>query len=246
MMDTKALRASMAAIRLGFVALARGAFTMEPMSASVTPSGTGNLATFRINNAGTERVALRFSVLTRDSGPDGQEINTPANELFVVYPSRLLVETGTSAAVKLQWRGPATVAVEKSFRFVGEQVPLDGAVAKSGGSGVKFMFRYVAGLYVGGPGLVPRLGATVTGSTGPNGESGFLVEIRNTGTRHVIDTNARLTLSGDAPVQLSSQELGDLSGANFLAGKARTAFIPRTEAVVGKNYVAKIDYESSY
>jgi P pilus assembly chaperone PapD len=188
-------------------------------------------------------VALRFRVLSRSIGADGREENAPADGLFVVYPSRLLVEAGAAASVKLQWKGPAVADSERCFRFVAEQVPIDAAGPR--GSGLKIMFRYVASLYVGEASFAPELRATATGASGPDGRSGYLVEIRNAGKRHVIASGARLRFAGDA-APLTSAELGELSGANYLPASSRSAFVPRPEAEQGKTYEVELEYDAVY
>lgn len=244
-MSKKAPSTFFAALLLAFAAETAGAFTMEPMSALVSPSGAGSLATFRIKNDGAERVAIRLRVLSRETGPDGSEINGPADALFVVYPARLLVEPGSSAAAKVQWRGPAKLESERSFRFVAEQIAIDADASKSGASGIKVMFRYIASLYVGETSFAPDLVASASGALGPQGETGYRVEIRNAGTRHVIGTNLRVALVGDGTT-FSSDELGALSGANYLPATARTIFIQSHDAIAGKSYEARIEYDGAY
>jgi fimbrial chaperone protein len=221
-------------------------FTLEPMSALLAPSGAGSVATFRIKNDGTARIALRLSVLSRRTSPDGQEENAPAEKLFALYPSRLLIEPGASAAAKVQWRGPAAIDAERCFRFVAEQVAIDAEGAKS--SGIRIMFRYIASLYVGDSRFKPELSAKALGAEGPQGEKGLLLEVENGGTRHVIALEMKISLlEPDAPpLLISSEELGGLNAANYLPGSSRTLFLPREDAEIGKRYDARIDYESEF
>lgn len=243
-MDTRARRLSPLIALLAVLPSLASAFTMEPMSALLSPSGSGTIATFRIKNDGKERIAIRLSLLSRDSSPEGIEVNAPADELFVAYPSRLLVEPGSSASAKVQWRGPPKVDAERSFRLVAEQIALEGGSGKDGNSGIKVMFRYIASLYVGESGFAADLAATVVGAKGPDGSPGLMVELRNQGRRHVIATDARVIVDGLAP--LDSAELGGLSGANYLPGRSRRAFVPRPEAVEGMSYQARAEFESAY
>jgi fimbrial chaperone protein len=245
-MEGKAPRGWLVAILVTFASADIGAFTMEPMMALLVPSGMGSVATFRIKNDGPDRVAVRFRVVPRDVGSEGQEVNGAAEGLFVVYPSRLLVEPGSVGAVKVQWKGSADLDLEKSYRFIAEQVPIDASAARSGASGFKIMFRYIASLYVGDAAFACDLAATVTGALGANGEPGYAVEIRNAGKRHVVATDVRIESGEEGALQLSGEELGGLSGANYLPLTSRKAFIPRPEASVGTTYAAKIIYEKAY
>jgi len=166
------------------------AFTMEPMVATVTPSGApsgeGSIATFRFRNEGSEPIAIRMKVLTRAFRPDGTEENNPADTSFEIYPERLALEPGAQAVVKLRWIGAEKVDRELPFRFVAEQVPVD--FGASSGSGIKVLFRYVASLYVGLPAFKPSIAVTAKPDKGAGGKPGYSVEIRNEGTRHAVVT----------------------------------------------------------
>jgi fimbrial chaperone protein len=243
----KAARAVLVLACTVLAAAGAAAFTMEPMSTLLAPAGAGSIGTFRIKNEGDFRIAVTFKALTRAVDAAGVETNAPADDLFNIYPARLVVEPGTVAAVKVQWRGPAKLDVERSFRFVAEEVALDAGAAGQA-SAIRVLFRYVAALYVGEAGFAPRLVAVAVPAIGPGGESGFRLEIRNQGGRHVIALDPAVEISGAAGVKIivPAAELGDLAGANFLAGSLRSRFIPRAEAAAGQSYAAKILYTAAY
>jgi fimbrial chaperone protein len=234
------------ALALSAPARGAGAFTLEPMTTLLAPSGPGSVATFRIKNEGPERVAIRLEVLSRSLSPEGRELNEPSAGLFVVYPSRVLVEPGATAVAKVQWKGPQKLDAERSFRLLAEQVSVDPAPDAS--SGIKMRFRYLASLYVGLGGFAPKLEASAEGAEGPDGESGFLVEIRNSGTRHVVDRDARLSISGGGgpSFELTSEELLGLCGSNYLPGTSRRLFIPKEGAERGRDYDVRLDYKDEY
>jgi len=225
------------------------AFTFQPMFSRLDPSGPGSIQTFEVSNEGDESLAVRFSVLSRSAGPAGEERNEDASGLFVIYPARLVVEPRSTAALKLQWKGPAGISAERAFRLVAESVPLDSGTQVS--SGIKVMFRYVASVYIGKEGFTPDLVASVRGATGKAGEKGFSVEILNRGKRHVVAESAVLTIKGvkgaaSGGLAMGSDQLGALAGANYLPGNPLRLFIPRADAVPGKSYAARLDYEAEY
>ena len=222
------------------------AFTFQPMFALLDSSGQGSIQTFAVSNEGDERLAVRFSVLSRTLGSDGQEINADAGDLFTIYPERVVVEPRSSAAVKLQWKGPAGVESERPFRLIAENVALDSAVSAT--SGIKVMFRYVASIYVGEAAFTPDLVCTVKGATGSAGKKGLIVEIVNQGKKHVVADSTLLTIKGlkGGAVALGPKDLGPLSDANYLPGNPVRLFIQRSDAVPGKSYDARLDYEAEY
>jgi len=239
----RGLRALLALLVLSFVAAGLSAFTLAPISITVAPSGPGSIATFRVKSEDAGRIAIKFSVMTRDSSPDGTETDNPAGDSFLVYPSRMVVEPGSQAVVKVQWRGPAKIDAERCFRFLAEQVPIDAGDQTN--SSIKVMFRYIASLYVGTPSFSPDLEVKVVGAKRDDGSTGYFVEITNEGTRHVVALNPTLTLDGGATV-LSSADLGKLAGANYLPGHSLRVFVPKSGAMAGRTYDAKIDFEGVY
>jgi fimbrial chaperone protein len=244
-MSMKALRLTMVAL-VSAAAVGASAFTMQPMSTLLSPSGEGSIATFRIKNDQNERIAIRFKTLTRGVAADGKETNESADDLFMIYPARVLIQPGMSASVKLQWRGPASVDAERCFRFVAEQVALDANPAAHENSSITIMFRYIASLYVGQPGFQEKLTTNVVGAADSDGSDGFLVEISNVGKRHIVATEASIDLGGTLR-PLTSEELGPLSGANYLPGTSRSLFVPRPEAQVGQHYDdASLVYKGEY
>ena len=221
-------------------------FTFEPMVATLSPSGPEAVQTFHVANEGTGRLAVQFAVYSRASSLEGVELNTDASDLFTIYPTSAFIEPGASASVKLQWHGPAHLLVERCFRFVAQNVALDAGLAKT--SGIKVMFRYVASVYVGGAAVTPKLETTVLGTERKQGENGYTIEIVNNGSRHVVVDSASLEITtpeGDS-VQLDSEQLEFLSGFNYLPGCPVRLFIPRSEAVPGRIYDARLNYEPEF
>lgn len=241
----KALRFLAVLVTLGALSTEASAFTLEPMTAVLTPSGAGSIGTFHIKNDGTDKIAIKLTVVTRSLSEDGKEENAPTSA-FMVYPSRLLVEPGATAAAKVQWKGSPAIAAEQTFRLIAEEVSIDTSPDTS--SGIKMRFRYIASLYVGKASFNAKLMAKVDGAQGSNGEKGFSVELANTGTRHVVAMKMHLSLSrSDGPaIELTADDLGALNGTNYLPSSTRKLFIPNEAAEVGKSYDAQLDYDSEY
>ena len=227
------------------------AFTMEPMVATVTPSGApsgapsgeGSIATFHFRNEGSEPIAIRMKVLTRALRPDGTEENNPADASFEIYPERLALEPGASAVVKLRYTGSDKIDRELPFRFVAEQVPVD--FGASGGSGIKVLFRYVASLYVGLPSFKPSIAVSARPDKGPGGKAGFSIEIRNEGTRHAVVTglSVELALADGSLLALSEADLKALSDLNYLPGTSRRVFVPDGRASQGGSCDVRSHFE---
>lgn len=219
-------------------------FTLEPMTAQLAPSGEKSIATFRVDNDGPSKIAIRFRVLSRGVAVDGTETNAPADELFAVYPARALVEPGRFATVKIQWRGTASPEREQCFRFVAEQVPVD--ADQESAAGLRILFRYIASVYVSEAAFAPALEVIARPSSDQSGKEGVSVEISNRGTRHVVakDLTVDLSFAGGGSYRLSAAELGAFGNFNFLPGCSVRGFVPVREKLPDGPYAGSLKYES--
>lgn len=223
------------------------AFTLEPITALLAPAGARSVATFRVKNDGSARIAVRMSALTRAVDDQGVESNQSAAELFTIYPSRLIVEPGATASVKIQWKGDSSLSAERCFRFVAEQVPVSDA-GDAQVTGIKMMFKYVASLYVGDEKFKPNLAARVAGALSPEGLAGYEVSIANKGQRHFILQSASVDFAApDGQIRtLTAADLGPLIGANYLPSSSRLFFVRDEKALPGTAYDARLASEGGY
>jgi fimbrial chaperone protein len=216
-------------------ALPASAFTFEPISQDFAPSGPGSVRSFRLENEGPDPVAVRVSVLTREVDAEGRESNAPADNLFVVYPSRAVLSPGSAQAVRVQWKGPADLKVELPYRILVEQLPVDfGSPQKQKGS-IRVLFRYLGAAYIVPAGARPEVVVqSVTAASDSEGRRGAAVVLSNRGSAHAILAELTLTVSGGAgsareEKTFGPEELPGLTGENVLAGTSRGRFLPLPE-----------------
>jgi fimbrial chaperone protein len=201
------------------------AFNLEPIVQDFAPSGDGAVQTFRVTNTGTERIAVRVQVVGRQPDVDGREAMPPLGGLFAVYPERMVLEPAAAQAVRVQWKGPAKLAVEQCFRILAEQLPVDFSTDQQRtGSAIKVLFRYVGAIYVVPAGAKPDV---VLESARPAqdgaGRQGLELVFANRGTAHTLLGDLEVTVGGRV---LGPEELAGISGENVLPGLARRFFLP--------------------
>jgi len=211
------------------------ALTVTPMSVELTETGAGSTASFRIENDSDAPIAVIVSVMTRVIEPDGTERNAPAGNDFLVMPSRVVLDPRSARVVKVQWRGPSPLSVERAYRVLVEQVPV--SFGESGGSGIRIMFRYLAALYVVPAGAAGRLSLVSLIPAVRDDQNGLLVSIRNDGNKHFITSNPRLLVrDGSGETEFSGDALSGLTGLNILARSSREVFIPWAGVRMGASY----------
>ena len=224
-----------AALLLVILATPLGAFSFSPITQEFAASGPGAVQSFRLENPGTDQIAVRISMLTRQVDPEGRETNSSADQLFVVYPSRAVLAPGSAQAVRVQWKGPADPAAEQCFRILVEQVPVDFAAQEKQKGSIRVLFRYLGAVYIVPRGAKPELVLESSQpATNREGKEGLDLLFANRGTAHVILGEMSVTVSagaspGAATLAFGPQDLAGISGENILPGASRRHFLPLPE-----------------
>jgi len=217
------------------VAQAAAAFSVDPMTVELSPTGAGAVVSFRVINDTDTPVAVVVSVLTRAMAEDGTELNEPAGELFAVLPSRIVVDPKSVRVVKVQWRGDISLPFERAFRVVVEQVPVDFSSGQA--SGIRIMFRYLASLYIVPPDARANVLVTAVEPGLRDDAPGLWLTLRNEGDKHAVLRSPELIVNdGAIELALPAEALAGLEGRNMLARSTLTIFIPWAGAAVEKSY----------
>lgn len=213
------------------------AFTMAPMTVTISPSGPQSVITFKITNDSTQQIAVALKVATRSIDEFGRETNEPVEKDFMVFPSRVVLQPGASQNIKVQYKGVPALQMEKAYRFIAEQLPVD--FAKTANSGVNIMLRYIAALYVAPSKAKVTLILDSAIGDEKDGNRGLLITLKNEGTRHALLYNTLIRIlqsSGDSPVEISGEKMSEIEGQNILAQSSRIFFVPWESAVMGAAY----------
>jgi fimbrial chaperone protein len=215
------------------------------MGVSIADTGAGSVGTFRLENDGKERVAIRVAVLTRSMGEDGKETNGAAGTQFLVFPSRFVLEPGAQRSFKVQWKGGPVGDSEFAFRVVAEQLPVE--FQERQGSGITILFKYVGSLYVV-PAKARPAETVVKSAVGieKNSKRGVMLQVENRGGTHVIMVESKLGIKiGDQDyTMLDPEALEEIEGQNMLAGVVRNFFVPFPEATIGESYDVRFSYDA--
>jgi len=225
-------------------------FTFDPISRDFAPSGRDSIQSFRLANDGSEAIAVRIQMLTRDMDPDGKETNAPADPLFLVYPSRVVLEARSVQAVKVQWKGPSDLPVERCFRILVEQVPVEFGGEKKPGGSIRVLFRYLGTVYVVPSGARPEVVLDSSRpALGEGGRPGLELRFSNKGNAHAILADLQLTLSprgpqASAPRRLAPADLPGINGENLLPGTSRRFFLPLPADLASGDFDVAFHFEA--
>jgi len=198
------------------------AFNFTPIDATLRPAGSGATQTFSVENPSPSPVAVEITMHTRDITIDGEDILAPADDLFVVYPSQLILQPGGRQSVRVQWIGVDELNQEQAFRLIAEELPISLGEDDEAGAGLDLLVRYVASIYVQPQGAEARLSIEPEST-----DEGVALMVRNQGTMRAILRAEDYALYADGEqVEFDQEQLESLVAANVLAGNSRRLMIP--------------------
>lgn len=197
------------------------AFTFSPSVVQFTPSGRDATQTYTVTNTRGELIAVRVSAATRSISVDGQESMTATDD-FTIFPRQMSLKPGESRSVKVSYKGPANLTVEKAYRIIAEQVPVD-LNKKPTGSGVTFQLKYETSAYITPSGTFAKV--AVENMKLDRAKSMIEFEVVNTGTSHLTAREWELVLHFDDKkadnVTIKKESAGQMPGFNVLPGGRR-------------------------
>lgn len=210
-------------IALATFATTADAMRVSPMVVEITTRGAGSSARIEVQNVGSTALPFETRITRLEFGEDGEMIETPADEDFLVFPPQGIVPVGGRQVVRVQWIGDPDLALSRAYYVGIHQIPVDlsgdGEAAAVGGQ-LQVVYNMKSLLTVAPPGAEPQvrvISATPTmvaaapqtavevdpalGGAAPAPETqemrpGVSVELRNTGTRYAMMSAADWTLEG--------------------------------------------------
>ena len=230
------------------------AMRVSPMVSELTTSGAGSAARIEVGNVGTAALPFETRITRMDIDADGNIVETPADEDFLVFPPQGLVPVSGRQVVRVQWIGEPNIEVSRAYYLWVKQLPVatDPTVTESGGAvAVQVLYTMKALIVVAPPGAEPKvevvsvrpamvtppapeIDPSLTGGAPvaqPPAEPGVEVVVSNTGKRYALMSGATWVIEGtDVSGQayrreLNSDEVSKTVGVGYLApGGGRRTF----------------------
>ena len=208
------------------------AFKLTPIEAEFAP---GRLAvqTFKLENQGTQPIAVEIRVQARDMAINGSDQLTASADTFVVYPDQVVMNPGATQSVRVQWTGTQAPSKEQAFRLIAEQLPIELDANGAERSGLRLMVKYLAALYVRPPNPAARLSARFEPSGSKKSGSAGLV-LHNEGNAHVIVRSEMVEVLLDGnPIEMTAAQREAVHGRNVLAHRERRLELPWASSLDG-------------
>lgn len=212
------------------------AFKFSPMSQTLEMSQGQLSVQFFVENEATQPIAIQLSSATRSMKENGEEVNSKAEDEIEIFPEQLILEPHQKRSIKVSYKGTKDIKIEKAYRIIAEQLPVELSEKKSKASSIKVLLRYVAALYVD-PG---KTESQIVYQESKIKDKKIYVVVENKGTRHQVLTNLRIQVVQKKKEIIEKQFLKGMNGENILAQSKRVFEIessPQLEKVLNSKSV---------
>ncbi len=223
------------------------AMRVSPMVSELTTTGAGSAARIEVGNVGSAALPFETMITRMEIDADGNIVETPADEDFLVFPPQGLVPVGGRQVVRVQWVGEPTIDASQAYYLWVKQLPVatDPADPEGGGAlSVQVLYTMKALIVVAPPGAQPKIEvlsvtpAMVTPPTpevdpalsggeapppAPPAEPGVEVVVSNTGKRYALMSGATWIVEGTDRAgqafrrEYNSNDIAQTVGVGYLA-----------------------------
>lgn len=222
------------------------AMRVSPMVSELTTTGAGSAARIEVGNVGSVALPFETKITRMEVDADGNVVETPADEDFLVFPPQGLVPVGGRQVVRVQWVGEPRLEASQAYYLWVRQLPVvtDPTTSETGGAvSVSVLYTMKALIVVAPPGAEPKVelvsvkpamitppapevDPSLTGGEAlppPPAEPGVEVVVSNTGKRYALMSGATWVLEGTDTAgqpfsrQFTSDEISKTVGVGYLA-----------------------------
>lgn len=222
------------------------AMRVSPMVSELTTTGAGSTTRIEVGNVGSAVLPFETLITKVDFGPNGELIETPADENFLVFPPQGLVGVGGRQVVRVQWVGKPDLDVSEAYYLWVKQLPVATTPETTEGAGavqvtVLYTMKSLIVVAPNGaqpnvsvvsvkpaqitppmPEIDPALGGSPAIESLPS-EPGLEITVSNSGKRYALMSGATWIITGTSKsgeavnMQLGGQQVAEAVGVGYLA-----------------------------
>jgi fimbrial chaperone protein len=251
-----------AALFAAWMPVTAHAMRVSPMVVEMKSSGTGAVARIEVQNVNQADLPFETRITRIDFDDNGNMIETPADQDFLVFPPQGLLKSGQRQVIRLQWLGGADLPTSRGYYVSINQLPVQ-FTSEPGkvGANVQLVYNMKVLATVAPPKAVPKISVvsvkpimivpeTKPGTPAPAAadmapKPGLEVVVRNTGKRYAMMAGAKWTIKGKdkagKPVTLvlGPEALNRTVGVGYVAPvKGMRTFRVPTEVEFGPGPIA--------
>ena len=232
------------------------AMRVSPMVSELTTTGAGSSARIEVGNIGSAAMPFETLITQIDVGPDGEMVEKPADESFLIFPPQGIVPVSGRQVVRVQWVGEPRIETSRAYYLWVRQLPVELEPKGEGGGSLQVSVLYTmkALIVVAPPGAEPKvevvsvkpamvtppapeIDPSLTGGqpvAQPPAEPGVEIVVANSGIRDALMSGATWVIEGTDKAgqpfrrEYTSDEVSKTVGVGYLApgGGRRTFQVP--------------------
>lgn len=209
-----------------FILSLANAFNFTPMVKNIPPKGKERVQSFFLENKGKEKVAVQLNVYKRTTNELGEEIRHPS-ELVTVFPEQVVLMPEQKRTVRVSWNGPEQVATEEAYRLVVEQMPVGLKEKTKDKTGVIFLMKYVASIYITPENAKSKVVMVEAEQVKKGSTKQLKLNLKNIGNAHqVLNTMWLDFKSKGQKVRIEAKNIKTLVSINLLPGNQQIFYMP--------------------
>ena len=208
-------------------------YQVQPMLATIEPSGANSRLTMSIKNSGAVPITLEMTPFRATVNEAGTPTRVDDEKDMLVYPAQTSIDPGKEQTVQVRYIGDAALTEARMYGVRVSQLPVSapGVAPGTSGSGastdVKMSFNFLSHIIVSPPAAQPAITVEDTGRA-PNGD--LMLRIKNSGSGIAVlkASDFTLTDANGKKVMLESDHLKIGEFSAFMPGQSRRATVDAT------------------
>jgi fimbrial chaperone protein len=238
-------RAFVAALVLTMIASAAAyAMRVSPMVLEMESRGSSAVARLEVQNLNQGNLAFETLITRMQFDEQGNVVETPADDDFLVFPPQGVLPAGGRQVVRLQWVGNPDLAASQAYYVSVNQLPVQLQPGESDklGAQVQIVYHMKALVVVAPPGATPDVAAESVRPTqfqppaAKEGEAlpptvpGVEIVLQNKGRRHAMMAGLTWRFQGTGldgkplRIDVSPEELNRTIGTGYVPALGRRTF----------------------
>ena len=219
------------------------AMRVSPMVVEMSSRGSDAVSRIEVQNVNPSNLAFETRIYRMTFDDTGKIVETPADDMFLVFPPQGVLPPGGRQVVRLQWVGAAEPPTSEAFYVSFNQLPvaLEPAKTDTVAAQVQVVYHLKALVVVAPPGAKPNVEAVAVrpitfqpdpsqaGTQLPPGP-GVEITLKNTGRRHAMMSAFGWRLEGTGTdgkplrIDISTEELNRAVGTGYVPALGERTF----------------------
>ena len=176
-------------LTLASLPLGAHAMRVQPMQLEMTPLGRNSSGSISVVNTGSTKLPVEAVVSRRTIAANGEEIDAPADDSFLVFPPVAAIPPGATQVFRVQWLGDPGLRESEAYYVTIKQIPVQ---LNEDESGFQITYAFAVATHVTPEGAEPAL---VVRQATPTRE-GLKLTVSNNGNAYTYLSRALIRARG--------------------------------------------------